>query len=287
MYLLFDIGGTNTKLAVSEDGFDISDKRIYQTPEDYNLGLKLMKDTFELMTRGAMVAGVAGGIAGPLSPDASKIVKFTNNQGWNNQEFKSHLQEAFHAPVFIGNDAAMGGLGEASHGGGVGFKVVSFITVSTGFGGSRIENGKIDISRSGLEIGHQIIETKDSVECSCGGTNHLESFLSGAALERKYGKSAKEIDDPEVWDEMARLLSIGLFNTTVYWLPDVIVLGGSLMKSINLEKVRIYFETKNSLLPSLPEIKLSKLGDLAGVYGSLEFLKQNLGGNQDLLTREL
>ncbi|MFV1917705.1 MAG: ROK family protein, partial [Patescibacteria group bacterium] len=105
---------------------------------------------------------------------------------------------------------------------------------------------------------------------------HLEAHISGAAVEKRYGKKPYEITDDKFWDELARLLAFGLNNTIVHWSPDVVVLGGSMMKKIGIPIDRVKFHLKKILkiFPELPEIKKAELGDLGGLHGALYYLKQ-------------
>jgi predicted NBD/HSP70 family sugar kinase len=276
MYLLFDIGGTHTRLAISEDGIDYSDSRIYQTPQDYNLGLKLLKDTAYILTGGKPIKAVGGGVAGPLSKDKSYLIKFTNSPGWSNQALKTDLEGLFNVPVHLENDAALVGLGEATHGAGVGYKIVAYITASTGVGGTRIVDEKLDLNSMGFEPGHQIVNALGNEPCNCGGVGHLESYISGVAIQRKYNKEAKDIDDPEVWDELSKWLAVGLNNVIVHWSPDVVVLGGGLVRKLPMEKIRSYLNMKLKIFPHPPDLVLAKLSEFGGIYGALEYLKQQL-----------
>jgi predicted NBD/HSP70 family sugar kinase len=45
MYLLFDIGGTNMRLAISKDGKNIGKIKIVPTPQDFIKGMKLFEES--------------------------------------------------------------------------------------------------------------------------------------------------------------------------------------------------------------------------------------------------
>lgn len=276
MYVLFDIGGTNTRVAVSEEGIGINESRSYQTPRDYNLAIKLIIDTAKLLTKNKKIDGIAGGIRGALDNAKIYLAKDFVLPEYVNKPLKLDLEEKLKSQVFLENDAALAALGEATHGAGVGYEIVAYHTVSTGFGGCRIVDGKIDKSSLGFEPGNQIVNISSKLYPEDEGSGRFESYVSGGALEKRFGKNAHQINDPEIWEEMAKLLAVGLNNTTVYWSPDVIVLGGSLMKSIDIEKVKQYLSIKLKIFTSIPEIVPAKLSDNAGLYGALELIKQNL-----------
>ena len=178
------------------------------------------------------------------------------------------MRKIFHAPVFLENDAALAGLGEAVFGAGKGKKIVAYLTISTGVGGCRIVDGKIDENSQGFEPGHQIIFSDKNIIT-------LENLVSGTAIEKKYGKKPYEIFDVKIWNNVANNLAYGLHNVAVLWSPDIIILGGSMMKKIGIpvERVKFHLSKILNIFPKPPLIKKSKLGDLAGLYGALAHLK--------------
>ena len=271
MYLLFDIGGTNMRLAISSDGKTVSEPTIVPTPPDFQDGLKTIKNIAGQLTGGQKIEGVAGGIAGPLDKGKTMLVKSPHIGEWINKPLKVELETIFKVPVFLENDANLGGLGEATAGAGIGYSIVAYLTVSTGVGGVRLVNGKIDENSLGFEPGHQIIIPEGNL-CQCGGKGHLEAYVGGFYLEKIYGQKAEKLHDSAIWDQVAKYLAIGLNNATVHWSPNIIVLGGSVMDSIPLQKVRTYLQEFLTIFPDCPETTLSKHGDLAGLYGALSLL---------------
>lgn len=274
MYLLFDIGGTNMRLAVSSDGKTLANTKTVPTPQDFKQGLQDFKNIADELSRGEKIETVAGGIAGPLDKNKTMLVTSPHIGGWVNKSLTDELKYIFKVDVKLENDADIAALGEATSGAGVGKKIVGYLTVSTGVGGGRVVNGKIDQNTLGFEPGHQII-FPDGDPCNCGGKGHLESYVSGTAIERIYGKAGQDLDDPKAWDKVAKNLAIGLNNVSVFWSPDVIILGGSVMKSISLESIRSYLKKYVTIFPAPPEVEIAKLGDPAGLYGALALVNHS------------
>jgi glucokinase len=276
-YLLFDIGGTKTRVALSRDGESFAEPRIFDTPKDFDTAIEAIKRVAIELTEGQPIDRAAGDVAGVLSRDRSVLLKAPHLPGWNGKNLKHALQVALFCEVDIANDAAVFGLGEAVFGAGKGREIVVYMTISTGVGGARIVGGKIDASAMGFEPGHQIIDAGGALTVrSVGGTgNDLEGIISGTAIEKRYKKKPYEIEDPAFWDEMARLAAYGLANTIVHWSPDVVVLGGSMMKKIGIPvpAVREYLRGILRIYPELPEIVHSDLGDVGGLWGALALLK--------------
>lgn len=275
MYLLFDIGGTNMRIAVSSDGKTLADTKNVPTPQDFEQGLKNFKTIADELSKGEKIEAIAGGVAGPLDKDKTMLVASPHIGGWVNKSLTEGLKQIFGVEVHLENDADLAALGETNFGAGVGHKIVSYLTISTGVGGGRVVDGKIDQNALGFEPGHQIIVPYGN-SCNCGGKGHLEAYVSGNAIERIYGKKGQDLADPKAWDEVASYLAIGLNNVTVFWSPDVIVLGGAVMKSVPLEAVKSYFKQALTIFPTPPppEIVEAKLGDSATLYAALALLGQ-------------
>jgi len=274
MYLLFDIGGTNMRFAVSKDGKNLSDIQTHTTPKRYQESMELIARIASEISEKGKIHAAAGGIAGPMNIQKTKLVHSPNLPNWNQKLVKKYLEKIFGAPVYLENDAALAGLGEATHGAGKKYSIVAYITISTGVNGVRIVEGKIDINAYGFEIGKQIIDVRQTIDSRYEIPGHLESYISGAALAARFGKPAQELKKKELWDEIAGWLSCGIVNTILYWSPEIIVIGGSVMKSIPLSTLNSYLQQASKIVPQLPPVKLANLRDASGLWGALEYLKQ-------------
>jgi glucokinase len=276
MYLLFDIGGTNIRLAISRDGKKFEKAKIFQTPEKFSDGIELIKNEALKISSGKKIKAVAGGIAGPLDKNKTKLVAAPNLPGWVEKPLKKSLQKIFGSSVFIENDAAVVGLGEAVFGAGKGKGIVAYLTISTGIGGARIVNGKIDSNSMGFEPGHQIINFNGKACLPYATSGELESYASGAALKKIYKKNPNHIVDKKIWQDVNKNLAYGLHNIAVLWSPDVIVLGGGMIENnnIKLEELRKNLKNTLNIFPKAPLIKKAALKSVGGLYGALVLLRQ-------------
>lgn len=274
MYILFDIGGTNMRIAATRDGESFGDPIILSTPEKFEEGIELFVLHARALANGEKIEGIVGGIAGTLTQDKGTLIASPNLPGWIGNPLRGKLLDLFHVPIYIENDSAMVGLGEAIYGAGRGFDIVAYLTISTGVGGARIVNGVIDESSNGFEPGHQIIDPDNSLCPECEG-NDLESYVSGTAITKRYGVKPYEITDPKIWDTLAKYLAYGLNNTIAYWSPHVIVLGGSMMKKIGIpvEGVKKHLREIFRIMPDVSRVEKATLGDLGGLWGALAYIK--------------
>ncbi|OHA84140.1 MAG: hypothetical protein A2408_00535 [Candidatus Yonathbacteria bacterium RIFOXYC1_FULL_52_10] len=273
MYILFDIGGTKMRVACANASNTCGEPRIEMTPKNFEEGVALLAHMAKEAGGGETVEGVIGGIAGIVDSDGV-LTKSPNLPDWSGKPLKKALSEALGAPVTIENDAAMVGLGEAVYGAGRGFSIVAYLTVSTGVGGARIVEGMIDEHAQGFEPGHAIIDPDNSLCPTCDG-NELEDYVSGTSVEKRFGKKPHEITDSAVWDELAKFLAYGVHNTIAYWSPDVVVIGGSMMREvgISVEGVEKHLKEIFSITSSIPAIRKAELGDVGGIYGALAYLQ--------------
>jgi len=274
MYLLFDIGGTKMRLAVSVDGKTLHNIQIVPTPDSFDQGINTFKTIASQLNHPGDLQAIIGGVAGVFDSSKSFLTIAPHMADWTSKPLKQVLSDAFNVPVYLENDAALAALGEANFGAGMGYKIVAFLTISTGVGGARIIDGKLDVNSHGFEPGHQIITFGGNVCPGCTSLGHLEAYISGTAIEHTYHVKPDQIQDSAIWEGVARWLAVGLNNVTVFWSPNIIVLGGSTMKSIPLERVRFYLKETLNIFASPPTVVLGKLADQAGLYGGLAYLNQ-------------
>lgn len=254
MYLVFDIGGTKMRLALSRDLQTFSEPKVVATPANKSELVKVFAETAQELLGEEKPEAIAGGISRRF------------------QDLIPELQQVFSCLSFFENDAALAGLGEALSGAGRGAEIVVYLTVSTGVGGARIVEGKIDEKVTGFEPGKQIIDYQNERQT-------LEDNVSGRALQQQTGRSPKLITEAVIWERLAKILAYGLHNTVMHWSPSVVVLGGSMITgqpSINLETVKDNLKQISTVFPELPALKAAELADFGGLYGALHFLQQKL-----------
>jgi len=266
MYLLLDIGGTSIKVGISRDKTSLDANEVINTNPNFLQAVEEIKQTAFKLSGSESFDLVAGGTRA-LDRTKTKLVNQPNFPLWVDEPLKDTLEKEFNCKVYLENDAAMAGLGEAVFGAGKGKDIIAYITVSTGLGGARIVKGKIDVSHFGFEPGNQIIVVD-------GKVNYLENLVGGAGIKKMFAQHPGDIKNPKVWEETAKYLAIGLNNTIVHWSPEVVILGGSVMKSISLEKVRACLNEFLKIFPEKPELKLAELEEKTGLYGALAYLKQ-------------
>lgn len=275
MHLLFDIGATNLRLAVSSGRKKLDRCLSVPTPQNFQSAVSVINELTSRLTGGQKIRSAAGGVHGMLSQDKARIVNCPHLPGWIGKPLVKSLRQIWQCPVYLENDANLAGLGEATYGAGRRYPIVAFLTISTGVGGTRIYNKRFDASAIGFEPGQQIINT-DHPAYLPNRAGRLEGYISGTALGKKHGQASKKITDPAVWQKFERYLGYGLVNVVRLWSPHVIVLGGGVMENRHISIQRVNRNLRRELikLPILPRVVRGRLGQRAGLYGALSWLAQ-------------
>jgi predicted NBD/HSP70 family sugar kinase len=269
MYLLFDIGGTKTRMATSLDGVNITSFEIVSTPQDFKTAMDKISSYILKENISSQDTSICLGLPGVFDNKKSMLVVSPNLPLWQLKPIKEEISSILRTEkVFLENDAALAGLAEGRLGAGKDGKIIAYLTLGTGIGGVRIVDGRIDTSTYGFEPGHQLISINNKIV-------DLSDMVSGAGLKLRYSCSPEDIKDPKIWHEVNRIFSIGLINTILHWSPDTVVLGGGLIKAgvFDLSLINENIHSYLKIFPVLPKIRFWQLGEEAGIKGALEYLK--------------
>lgn len=235
------------------------------TPQEPREGIERLAELVRKCADGERVEAVAGGFPGAVLEGAVRGAP--NLPKWEGFALEKELSHVFGgSPVIVRNDADFAALGEAVYGAGTGARVVGYVGIGTGVGGGRVVDGKIDSGTYGLEPGHQIIDARELKD--------LEALVSGRAFEERFHMHPKNAPR-EAYEEMTRILSVGLYNTIAHWSPEVLVLGGSMMNDENGFRIREVEHALRNLpnrIPRIPEFRPALLKDAAGLHGARALL---------------
>lgn len=188
---------------------------------------------------GVGTAGVVG--------ENGEITSATDHlSGWAGTPLQQRLTETLGMPVTVLNDVQASGLCEGVLGAARGKRSALIVALGTGVGGSIVRNGGVDRGAYGIagSIGHHLSPLRQGRSCPCGGTDHLEAYASGTAMELEYerrtGRAIRlreiaalaEADDAEaqsVIAEAADVLGavIGSANNVVD--AEIVVIAGGVL----------------------------------------------------------
>ena len=257
--LAIDIGGTSIRFGIGDTNQHQISKQ--DLPDSY---AELIQQIAEHATE-QQVTEIIIGIPGIITD--GKVIKTPNINWLDKQELVDDLNRELNTTIYLQNDSALYGLAEASQLAEGDSQVIAYIGIGTGVGGVRIDHGQIDNNSFGFEPGHQIIDYGNNLE--------LEKIIGGGAIIQETGKRPTEIVDKSFWDKKYPALAAGVYNTILHWSPDKIIFGGGMILNdvYKLDRIEAEILKINQLLPKIPELIKSSLGDNAGVIGGFTYLE--------------
>jgi glucokinase len=287
-YLGLDLGGTNIKSVLIEDG---SAPRVVASsiaPTFAERGPDSVIDRIIAQGRAVLsehgpvdAAGV--GVPGLFDRDAGTVSLFPNLPGpWRGQRVRDPVAHGLGVPVTLVNDARAFTLAEGLMGAGRGCSTLVCLTLGTGVGGGVMVEGKLHLGAWGVagEIGHQTV-LPDGPVCGCGNRGCAEVLTQAGALAALAGRSTAEevFSGARDGDERCRsaietvagYLGIALANMVTVLGPDRIVLGGGIAAAgeLVLGPVREHVRRRVTLVPTDEiEIVHAQLGASAGAIGA-------------------
>jgi len=297
MIAAVDIGGTKIAVGMVTAQGRVLSKR--EVPTDPVGGYSRALDRVAAMLREVsaeaqeQISGIGIGSTGPVYPFTGEFGEVNFFPNWRGENPVRDLGRIFGVPVAIENDGDAAALGEAGWGAGRNTKRLIYVTVGTGIGAGIILDGKVyrGVDDSHPEIGHHLIDPSGP-SCDCGFQGCWESLAAGPAMVKwlrsnapaEYSQrtelTAREIcelarqGDPwavHAVNHEALYLGLGLANLVTMFVPELIVLGGSVMKSaaLFLDEVQRVIASSCRLVPfQRTQLVLASLGADTNLIGA-------------------
>lgn len=262
-YISVDIGGTEIKYGLlSEEGVFLWHG---STPTEAARGGCCLMEKVGKIIASLMCGGIAGiciSTAGMVDSVQGKILYANSNiPGYAGTEVKKRLEEAFHIPCEVENDVYCAGMAEYGSGAAAGSRLALCLTVGTGIGGCLLADGQVlrGAGYSAGSVGYLHMPDGKSFEESGSVT----------ALVRRVAKRKRE--DAALWDgrkifdgiagrdgiciravdEMADILGLGIADICYLFNPEVVVLGGGIMRQEEYLLPRIRASLDRYLIPAV------------------------------------
>lgn len=293
-----DIGGTKIAVGVVNEGGKLVHRS--ETPTEPKRGFEDAMGRVRGMLREAVgacgpLAGIGVACPGPLNPHTGVIGEVGTLPGWEGGNLVDALASEFKVTVAVENDADAAALAEYAWGtgrvGGHDPESFLYLTISTGIGGGLVLGGRLyrGVAGSHPEYGHQVIDCSGPL-CYCNAHGCWESLASGTALSAWMHEQAPNsglLDAAAICklaaqgDELALkairrhgyYLGLGLANMVTLFTPEVIALGGGVMKSSALfldDALNVVREICTQVPVDAVRIELSTLGSEAGLLGAAQ-----------------
>ena len=263
-YISVDLGGTNIRVAKVDEQGNILEmvKDVSEPDKGCQHVMNKIIELIEKLDGYQDCEGIGMGVPGPIDTIHGKIIVSCNLPKLVGYPIVEHIQKHFNKPVFMDNDVKVAALGEACLGGGKGYPLVYYASISTGIGGAFVIDKKVVSGQNGHagEIGNISID-RNRKKYNILNVGAAENEASGTAITRKgkevFGDQIKHAGnvfdlakekDPEamkIVDDMAYDLAM-MFAAVAHVVdPHVFVIGGGVMKAkdVWLEKMETYYRS--------------------------------------------
>ena len=183
------------------------------------------------------------GSFGPLDLDPSSptygSITDTPKAAWVGYPLLRVLSSRLGLPTAIDTAVNCAALAESRMGAGKEYSSLLYVAVGTGIGGGLVVENRLVHGLVHPELGHMImsVEPSDTMpDGTCPFHRHcLEGLASGPAIEKRWGLSSKLMTpDHPAWELEASYLAQMCVNSIVTFSPEIIVLGGGVMKQTHL-----------------------------------------------------
>lgn len=282
-----DIGGTNTRVALINESYEIIERIQFLT--DVDDPDKTMDKIVETISSFKLdIVGVGMSCPGPLDLINGKIIQTPNLHGkWTGFSVSKELEKRIQIPVYLENDANLAALAESVIGEGKDYDYVQYLTVSTGLGAGLVMHKKIFTGAHGFanEVANSCMKHE--------GPSHgmiypggIEAISSGTAIVERAKKKglnvahAGEVNDlaldgnvdaKEIMQEAKIYLANFIANIQAYIDPEIFILGGSVALKIDgfveeveeLVKMRVFDVVKPYV-----KVRKSTLNEDSGLLGA-------------------
>lgn len=226
-----DLGGTNVRAGLVEGGrlAHVRSVAVRSQGSEHDV-LEDMFSAIDAVMR-KDVAGIGAGVPSVIDLKAGIVYDVQNIRSWKKVPLKTRLEERYHLPACVNNDANCFTAGEKYFGKAKPYDHAVGLILGTGLGAGVIANGRLYSGRN----------------CGAGEFGMLpyldrnfEAYASGRFFERAHGVSGRELSGrAERGDERALAIfaefggHLGEAVKAICYAvdPEVIVLGGSVSKS--------------------------------------------------------
>lgn len=282
-YGTVDIGGTKIMTGITDSDGTIQSYETFPTLEFEvsktvdRLLSSLKHQCEQLHLDFSSLKGIGIVCAGPVDPQKGTIDNPYTLPGWDHYPIVQVLKERSHLPVLLENDVNGALLGEASIKHLTNHRVL-MIAFGTGIGCAFQADGTLFRAGAGFhpELGHILIAPDSDTNplnppelCYCGHRNCFENLWSGSALHHRakalgfqdfndlYEKWAKKDPDAAAFIRKIRSeLQTAVWNLSSIFKPDVVILGGGVMKSYFSFAKDALSETNGSFTDFVPSYEI-------------------------------
>lgn len=265
-----DLGGTQLRAAIT------TGSQIHEIYSDRIPASGTMQEVLEVLYRtidplaSKQVKAIGIGVPSVVDLEKGIVYDVQNIPSWKEVPLKKLMEDRYHIPVLVNNDANCFALGEKYFGHGQMVHSMIGLTIGTGLGAGIIINDKLypGVNCGAGEFG-EVAYLDQYYEYYASGQFFMNCYQERGEFiyQRAINGDAKAI---EIFNEFGRHLGNAIKMILYTYCPELIIFGGSISKSFSLfqeamwERIHtyVYSNTLNQFT-----IKISELAN-CGVLGA-------------------
>ncbi|MGD1008966.1 MAG: ROK family protein [Candidatus Aminicenantales bacterium] len=226
-----DLGGTNVRAGLVVGGrlTDVRSVAVRSQGSEQDVLEDIFSAIDPILRKD--VAGIGAGVPSVIDLKSGVVYDVQNIRSWKKVPLKAYLEERYHLPAYVNNDANCFAVGEKYFGKAKPYDHAVGLIIGTGLGAGVIANGKL---YSGTNCGAGEFGMLPYLD------RNLEAYASGQFFERVHGVAGRELAGRaergdkralEIFAEFGGHLGEALKAICYAVDPEAIVLGGSVSKS--------------------------------------------------------
>lgn len=288
--VVFDIGGSAVKFGLWKEAA-LSGKGSFETPKSWDAMKNEMKSVFDGFAKTDSVEGVAISSPGAVDSVAGIIGGISAVPYIHRFPIKAEWENLFGVPVSVENDSNCAALAEVWLGAAKDVQHALFIVIGSGIGGAVIVNRQLFKGKNlfGGEFGYMLLD----------GENTLSRLGSPVQVAERYGKAMKMPDgvvdgkylfekaqegEPmavEFVEDMIDALARGIYNLSVSFNPDRVIIGGGVSVREDLiarigERTAYHLNAHGAEAVD-PDIQVCAFRNDANLIGAVAHFRETIG----------
>lgn len=229
------------------------------------------------------VLGITVGISG-ISVDPNQKIDYSPSIDWGDINLKDMLSKKLDMQIIIENDVNLMTIGEYYKGSGFNIPNLVYLFIGNGIGSGIIINGQFykGSHTAAGEIGYMFIGNESNFRQNMGifeatyGRFGISEMLKQEYLEFKQDDSLIQVMQAhdhnlkikEILNEVIKEWAKAAVNIISILDPEMVILSGELAY-MNEESFNLFKSIVENYVPKLPDLKITKLGSKAGLYGAV------------------
>ncbi|CAN5519978.1 ROK family protein [soil metagenome] len=292
-----DIGSRSLRFALADLRGHVVCRRENRTPTSSRDAVldAICQGIRELFTDAALdprkLFAIGAGAPGMTDVNTGRVINAVNLKGWTDVPLRDTLHDAFKVPTTVDNDVNMAALGEQWVGCARDCPNFLFIALGAGVGAGIVVDGRLYRGSRWYagEISHMHLDHRQW-NVDYGARGYLESLTGAEAIAQSGVKvlgpasggklsadgaaqvfaAARQgnVDARKIVQEVAVYLGTAVANITAVLDPALIVFGGGI-SHVGEQLFAPVRQVVARIVPNVPEIRLTAVGDDAQLFGSL------------------